>query len=174
MSDLSAEAFLLQFAQASLAFAGFAGVVGIVRPRAGDKLVPQEKVGLKLILESAIGAGLAAFFPIPLWHTVSYFSGEEFLVWRISSLMLAALLMVGIVVNIMRMRELARVGARARVEWGLRYVLLPGTALMVGLLLFAVWQGGKWAYSWALFWMLFLAGIQFFVFLVMFKIEHAE
>jgi hypothetical protein len=164
MIDEQSTAFLTQLAQIALALAGFASVVAAFRPL--NRMKDVEKEGMKLILESSFGAAFFALFPFPVLYIRKLFPGlAEYSAWRWSAGILAAFLVFLVVLNIRRVRKLSKGGTPARMERELKYILLPVTLLAIGALVLTGFNGDKLGYSVALFWMLSVAGIQFFVFL---------
>lgn len=155
------EAFFLNLSLLGLTLAGFVGLTAALHC-AGRTWLPQEIVGIKLVLEFSLGASFFALLPILFSQSLR----DTALVWRVCSILLALFLAFELDVQRRRIRRLFRSGYPPRAPVFALGLLFPGTILaLVGQLANVAWWADQAAYMWALAWLLTAPGLELFVFI---------
>lgn len=98
---MTSENILLVLAQIELGLAGFVGLISTFRKP--QELKPNEKIGIKMIMESALC--LLIFSIIPFLTISSSIVGLQ--IWSISSIFLAIILTIRIIYQCLRLKNRA-------------------------------------------------------------------
>lgn len=152
---LTGEGALFTFAQVGVALAGFAAIGATFRAR-DTWSVPQVE-GIRLLIETSLAVTIFALFPLPLW----YFGWSEDVIWRVAGVGLAAAFVAEGVVQWLRSRSET---SRAPFLFGATVLYALPIGGLLELLNALLWSS-LGLYLAGLFWLTFIAGLQFLLFI---------
>jgi hypothetical protein len=155
---MQGEGLLLGLSQLALGLAGFAGIVGAFR-RSNNEWVPQDFMGLRIILELTLASSICALLPLALYLAYR----DEPLAIRWSSLVLSVFFIVHLIIELRRAASFRRRGFPPRHPLlHVLVLLIPQFAFFLLSIANFLWMRSEFFYVSMLIFLLFAASIQFF------------
>lgn len=158
---MEGERFLLTVATIALTFGGFTGLLAGIR-KSKNPWNPQDIAGMRMILENAFAASLLSLLPFLILFLTHY----EAYVWEVASFCMSVHFIYQFIINIHRIHKLEKEGKPPRMNWQLKFIVLP---VMGCFAILEIWNmvvtKSIFLYSFGLMILLSIAGVQFFVFM---------
>lgn len=161
---MGSDAFLLTIAQVSVTFSGFVALIGVFKT-AERNMLPDERGGMRLILECSLGVVFLALLPFPL----SQASGSQATTifglvagpYHVLSLLLGLFLLYEVTSHSIDASRLAAAGSQPRhLKTFIFFFSLSSIVGLVEVVNGALW-GIEWIYLSGLLWLLLFATMEF-------------
>jgi hypothetical protein len=153
------EGTLTTLAQLALTLTGFAALVSVYRT-GQQKWTQHELIGQYIILELSLGATFFSVLPIALYYT----NRSEANLWRLGSALTLLFGFGWLLVMIVRIRRVRKIEPNFALNPLIGILLLPCSLGMIVLLIFNLWLDSFSIYLWDVLWQMFIAGVQFIIF----------